>query len=157
MRQSKYNVDSNVEKRTHDGIVFDSAMEMKYYRDVILPGVEDGSIAKFERQKEYELQPKFVHDGKPVRAITYVADFYIEYSDGRSVVIDIKGFADSVARLKRKLFWAKYPDLEYKWLCLSIQDGGWVDWDFVQKARQQRKKAKKAKEIDENENDAGTD
>ncbi len=151
MRQSKYNVGKDAEKRTCDGIVFDSAMEMKYYRDVVLPGLADGTIMKVERQKEYELQPKFRRDGMLVRAITYVADFYIEYSDGTSVVIDIKGFADSVATLKRKLFWAKYPEIDYRWLSLSIQDGGWVEWDDLQKYRRERKKQKlKEKESDNN-------
>ena len=35
--KSKYNVDKDTTKRIYNGIVFDSVLEMKYYRDVILP------------------------------------------------------------------------------------------------------------------------
>lgn len=49
MARSKYNVTDDVSKRTFDGIVFDSEMEMKYYKDVILPAVKSGEIIKFER------------------------------------------------------------------------------------------------------------
>ena len=37
MRKSKFNVEKDIAKRTYDGIVFDSVMEMKYYRDVVCP------------------------------------------------------------------------------------------------------------------------
>ena len=103
--RSKYNVSSDKSKRTCDGIVFDSELEMKYYRDVILPGVECGDIISYELQKKYELQPKFKHENQSVRAIDYVADFFIIYKDGHQEVIDTKGMPDSVAKLKRKLFW----------------------------------------------------
>lgn len=37
MERTKFNVDKDKAKRTCEGIVFDSVMEMKYYRDVVLP------------------------------------------------------------------------------------------------------------------------
>lgn len=37
MERSKFNVDKDKEKRTYDNIVFDSQLEMKYYRDVLCP------------------------------------------------------------------------------------------------------------------------
>ena len=49
--------------------------------------------------------------------IKYIADFFIVYADGREEVIDTKGKADSVALLKRKLFWYHYPTVDYKWIC----------------------------------------
>lgn len=51
------------------------------------------------------LQPKYTHNGKTVLPIIYVADFYMEYADGHIEVVDTKGCPDSVAKLKRKLFW----------------------------------------------------
>ena len=51
--------------------------------------------------------------------------------------------ADSVAKLKRKLFWYVYPDIDYKWVCWSKVDGGWCDYDIVTKNRQNRKKVKR--------------
>lgn len=138
--RSKYNVSSDKSKRTCDGIVFDSELEMKYYRDVILPGVECGDIISYELQKKYELQPKFKHENQSVRAIDYVADFFIIYKDGHQEVIDTKGMPDSVAKLKRKLFWFKYPDITYKWLTYVKKFGGWADYDHVQKQRRLNKK-----------------
>ena len=65
--RSKYNVSSNKERRTFGGIVFDSELEMKYYRDVVQPKVNSGEIVKYELQKKYELQPAFKYNGKLVR------------------------------------------------------------------------------------------
>lgn len=148
-RKSKFNVDTETTKRMFDSIVFDSEMEMRFYRDVILPNAKSGAIDYYELQKRYDLQPAFKHNGIKQQAIRYVADFYIEYSDGKSVVIDIKGHADPVAKLKRKMFWYKYEDVDYRWITYSKIDGGWVDWDYVQEQRKQRRKdrikAKQAK------------
>ena len=53
--RTKYNVGKKTYDRTYDGIVFDSAIEMKYYRDVILPAVKSGDIVHYEMQKKYIL------------------------------------------------------------------------------------------------------
>ena len=143
MARSKYNVDKDTAKRTYNNIVFDSVLEMKYYRDVILPNVESGLIKYYELQKEYELQPKFTHNGKTVLPIKYVADFYVEYTDGHKEVIDTKGLPDSVALLKRKMYWYHYPDVDYKWITYVKKYGGWLDYDTVKKLRSQEKKNKK--------------
>ena len=98
--KTKFNVDKDTSKRTYDGIVFDSVLEMKYYRDVLCPLVKSGDVVKYELQKPYELQPKFIHDNKTVQPIKYVADFFIVYKDGHEEVIDTKGCPDSVAIIK---------------------------------------------------------
>lgn len=141
MERSKFNVDKDKEKRTYNGITFDSCMEMRYYRDVVCPKVESGEIVHYELQKPYELQPKFTHNGKNVLPITYVSDFYIEYSDGRFEVVDIKGCPDSVALLKRKLFWYRYPYIDYKWITYVKKYGGWLDYDYVKKIRKESKRS----------------
>ena len=115
-------------------------MEMKYYRDVILPQMESGDIVDCELQKTYELQPKFKHDEKTVLPIKYVADFVVTYSNGSIEVIDTKGCPDSVALIKRKLFWYVYPNVIYKWICYSKIDGGWCDYEYVKVQRKIRKK-----------------
>ena len=145
MARTKFNVDKNAEQRTMDGIVFDSVLELRYYRDVLLPLIASGDVVEYELQKPYELQPKFVHDGRTVQAIRYVADFYVRYRDGHEEVIDIKGYADATALLKRKLFWYTYPDLDYYWLCYSALDSGWIKYEDLKRARSARKKAKQAK------------
>lgn len=150
--RSKYNVEKDTKKRTCDDIVFDSQMEMRYYRDVILPLSRSGDICAFELQKEYELQPKFVYMGKTVRPITYVADFYVEYKDGHSEVIDIKGCPDSAARLKKKMFEYRYNDTIYRWISYNKKWGGWLDLDVIQRLRKENKK-KQQQEEKENDNE----
>ncbi len=145
IERSKYNVDRDKEKRTCNSIVFDSIMEMKYYRDVILPLSRSGDITHYELQKEYVLQPKFKRDGKLIRPIIYVADFYVEYADGRVEVIDTKGCPDSVAKIKRKMFLYQYPNLIYRWITLVKKYGGWIDYDEVARIRKEAKKNKQSK------------
>lgn len=142
MARTKFNVDAENDKRTYDGIVFDSQMEMKYYRDVVLPLSRSGEIKKFELQKKYVLQPKFTHDGKTVKEISYIADFYIEYRDGRVEVLDTKGYADSTARIKRKMFWYMYPDIDYRWIVYIKKYGGWIDFDECARLRRESKRAR---------------
>lgn len=112
---SKYHVSAR-EDRTYDGIVFDSKAEMEYYREVVLPLAAAGEIVQYALQKSFVLQPGFRHDGKAVRAIIYVCDFYLIYKDGHSEVIDVKGMATPEAKLKRKMFLYKYPEENLLWV-----------------------------------------
>lgn len=143
MARTKFNVNKDTEKRTCDGIVFDSVLEMRYYRDVLRPLVESGDVVEYELQKPYELQPKFIHDGKSVHAITYVADFYMVFRDGTIKVVDTKGCPDSTALLKRKLFWYKYPEIDYQWMAYVEKYGGWNTYEYIKKQRAANKLAKK--------------
>ena len=102
-------------------------MEMRYYMEEIVPKLETGEYTVCEMQKRYILQEKFVNKGRIVRAIEYKADFYIMDKDGHERVIDVKGFATPVALLKRKLFWYKYPELDYVWLKYKNKKQGWVE------------------------------
>lgn len=141
-RQSKFNVGKSKDDRTYEGTVFDSAVEMKYYRDVIMPALNNGEIVRCEKQKSYVLQPSFMHNGKKILPIEYKADFVVVYKNGNEQVVDIKGYANDVAKLKRKLFWYTYPDIEYVWIGYSGIDGGWVTYETIKDGRQQRKKNK---------------
>lgn len=145
MSRTKFNVDKDKDKRTYNGIVFDSILEMRYFRDVILPKVESGEIVDYELQKPYELQPKFIKNGKTVQAIKYVADFVVTYADGRVEIIDTKGMPDSVAKIKRKMFWYLYPDADYKWMSYSAMDSGWNEYEYIQAQRKLRKAQKDSK------------
>ena len=123
---NKYKISAK-EARTYDGIVFDSKAEMQYYRDVVLPGMADGSIIHYQMQKPFELQPSFKHNGKTERAIKYVCDFYLIYKGGETAVIDVKGMATTEAKLKRKLFLYKYPEENLMWVKKTAH--GWVRCD----------------------------
>lgn len=143
--RTKFNVSKDVSTRTFEGVTYDSAMEMKFYRDYVKPMLENGELASCERQVPFVLQESFLYKGKKIREITYVADFVLEYADGRVIVVDVKGMADSVALLKRKLFWFRFPDEEYVWMCYSTKDGGWVTYEQVAERRRNDKKEKKRK------------
>ena len=137
---SKYNVSSDIAKRTWKGIVYDSAVEMKFAREYIEPRLLSGELVKAERQIKYILQPSFKHNDMLIRPINYVADFVITYADGHQVVIDIKGMPDATAKLKRKLFFYHYPDIDYQWISYSKIDGGWITYEALAKARKARKR-----------------
>ena len=142
VHRTKFNVNKDVASRTYKGVTYDSAMEMRYFIEVVEPLVASGMIIYYERQKKYILQERFKHSHQTVLPVTYVADYYIEYSDGHRAVIDIKGMPDDVAKLKRKLFWYKYPDIDYLWLTHNKSHGGWIEYDALQKMKRTEKRAK---------------
>ena len=139
MARSKFNV-GDASTRTYDGIIFASAVEMKYFRDIVLPQYNAGEIIEYELQKEYILQPKFKHEGKTIQPIKYVADFYIKYADGSEQVIDTKGFPDATALMKRKMFWFVFPDVDYRWMSYVKKYGGWIEYEELKKKRRESKK-----------------
>lgn len=51
MARTKFNVDKDKDKRTFAGIVFDSQLEMKYFRDVLCPRVESGDVVHLNYRK----------------------------------------------------------------------------------------------------------
>lgn len=120
---------------------------MRYFRDVLCPKVESGEVTHYELQKVYELQPKYIHNGKTVLPITYVADFFIRYRDGHEEVIDTKGCPDSIAKIKRKMFWYIYPDTNYQWITYVEKWGGWLPYEEVNSLRKKAKLNKKLREV----------
>nr|DAP27788.1 MAG TPA: Endonuclease [Caudoviricetes sp.] len=85
--RTKFNVSKNPADRTYDGVVYDSHAEMMFYRDIVLPGLENGEIVECRKQVPFVLQEAFRRvdkDGKDVavRKIDYVADYELTYSDG---------------------------------------------------------------------------
>lgn len=151
-KRSKYKVDiskAGVKKRTSKDIrtgkeiVFDSLLEQKFYLNYIVPKFKSGEITDYELQRKYNLQKSFKRNGATIRAIDYVSDYwYIE--NGKEYVRDTKGgMVDSAAKIKRKLMWAKYPELDYEWIYYT-ESTGWIIWDEYEKIKRERKKAKKA-------------
>lgn len=106
--------EENVEKKSKyssaktdiDGIRFDSKKEAEFYAELKLRE-KAGEITHLRLQPRYLLQKAFRHEGKQYREIEYIADF--EYIDnGKTVVVDVKGFRTAVYMLKKKLFLYKY-------------------------------------------------
>ena len=101
---SKY----NSKKITIDWITFDSQVEAQFYQE------HKDQIAKVH--PKYELIPSFVKDWVKYRATVLIADFELVNWD----VIDIKWMATETAKLKRKMFNYKYPDVKLHWLCYGL-------------------------------------
>lgn len=111
--------------------------------EVILPKMETGEVVKYERQVEYVLQDKFKYNGKTILPIKYRTDYNVWYKDGTMQAFDCKGNLDSLSLLKRKMVWAKYPEINLTFICRSLKFGGWVEWDELKRLRKEAKKAKK--------------
>ena len=101
----KYNVVSK-ERRTTDGITFDSMAEMRRYLELKMLE-KSGIIEGLELQPKFLLIPKTEKGG---RAVYYRADF--KYTkDGKTVYEDVKGVQTEVYKLKKKLLLWQYPDI----------------------------------------------
>lgn len=110
-KQGRYKVSAK-EKRTVDGIVFDSMLEANHYT-----WFQKNFKGDLQLQPEFLLQPKFRNvEGKVIQPIKYKADFLLGPPrldieaplDELNVVIDSKGHLTEVFRIKAKLFQFKY-------------------------------------------------
>lgn len=77
--------------------------------------------------------------GITIRAIDYISDFDLTFSDGSFVVIDCKGLATADAKIKAKLFKYKYPDIKFYWISYT-KETGWIQYEELQKHRRNKKK-----------------
>ena len=110
MMWQSYNKYGN-HKCTYKGIRFDSKKECQYF--IYLEALEaQGMISELKRQVRFTLQPSFKHQGKTIRAITYVADFTYVDSDGKYHIIDTKGVKTDVYLLKKKIMQFQGHDIE---------------------------------------------
>ena len=101
---SKY----NAKKTIIDGITFASKKEALRYSELKLLQ-KAGIVKNFVCQPVYPLQDGYKRsDGKRIRPINYVGDFFIVYTDGRMELEDVKGVETEVFKIKRKLLEAKY-------------------------------------------------
>ncbi len=103
----KYHV-ADPSRRTMDGILFASKMEMDRYSQLKLLE-KAGEIRDLQLQPRFELQPAFERNGKHYQAITYVGDFaYHDCQTKKRVVEDVKGFSTPVFLIKQRLFHFKH-------------------------------------------------
>lgn len=97
-----------------DGIMFDSKLEARRYRQLVL-------LEKAKEISDLKLQvpyPLRVTDCKYCKAVgykTYIADFVYTEKGGRVVVEDAKGPITSTYRKKRKLMKMIYGIEIYEW------------------------------------------
>jgi len=102
--RTRYRTKYGNRKTVIDGITFDSVKEASRYVELKLLQ-RAGEISDLELQSPFVLQPGFVHEGKKIQPIKYIADFtYL--CDGKPVVEDVKSPAtrkDKVYQLKKKM------------------------------------------------------
>jgi hypothetical protein len=98
----------NAQKTILDGIVFASKREARRY----------GELKILERAKiisGLELQPRFPLKVADKLICIYIGDFsYIDSATGKRVCEDSKGFVNQIYKLKRKLLYALYPDIDHR-------------------------------------------
>lgn len=92
-------------KTDYNGVIYDSKREanfaahLDYLKHTIDPREK---VVDVKRQVPFPVQINNQHICK------YLADFVVTYSDGRTEVIDVKGFKTEVYRLKKKMVEAQY-------------------------------------------------
>ena len=91
-------------KTTVCGRTFDSKREAEVYLE-LLAQKQAGEIVRIGFQPSYTLLAGFTDNrGNKQRPITYTADFFVSYADGRSEVIEVKGVRTRDYLLRKKLF-----------------------------------------------------
>lgn len=125
-----------------DGLVFDSQAEARYYT-YLSDLMQKGVVTAIIPQPRYLLQESFRKNGILFRKIEYVADFAVQYEDGRSEVVDVKGMETTDFKIKRKLFEKKYPELSLKVVKYVKKFGGWVTVEEYKKFKKEEKKVAK--------------
>lgn len=94
----------NAHKTTVCGHTFDSRREAEIYLD-LLSRKQAGEVLRIELQPQYTLLEGFRdNQGNKQRAITYTADFFVTYADGRNEVIEVKGVRTRDYVLRKKMF-----------------------------------------------------
>ena len=94
----------NARKTTVCGHTFDSKREAEIYLD-LLSRKQHGEIIRIGLQPSYTLLEGFRdNQGNKQRPITYTADFFVTYADGRAEVIEVKGVRTRDYQLRKKLF-----------------------------------------------------
>ena len=100
----------NARKTVMCGHTFDSRREAEIYLD-LLSRKQHGEIIRIGLQPSYTLLAGFRdNQGKKQRPITYTADFFVAYADGRNEVIEVKGMRTRDYLLRKKLFLYKMRD-----------------------------------------------
>lgn len=99
-KKNKY----NARKTVMCGHTFDSKREAEIYLD-LLSRKQAGEIVRIGFQPQYTLLEGFRDNtGKKQGPITYTADFFVAYTDGRNEVIEVKGVRTRDYLLRKKMF-----------------------------------------------------
>lgn len=94
-----------------DGKTFDSQLEARRYR-VLVFMQRAGEISGLTLQPKFLLQEGFMHNGKKILPIYYVADFKY-HRNGLMVIEDTKGHRTKDFLLKKKMLLYKYRGINF--------------------------------------------
>ena len=93
----------NNQKKTVDGITFDSTLEARRYT-VLKSRLEAGTISDLRLQPHYTIMDGYKDlSGTYIRPVQYIADFSYINADGKRIVEDTKGVRTEAYAIKRKL------------------------------------------------------
>lgn len=129
----------NSKKVIVDDIEFDSKVESEYYL-YLCKKLRNNEIKDFHTQPSYELTPKFMKNGKLIRAMSYAPDFLIVHLDDSLEAIDVKGFSTQASEMRKKLFDYRYPDIKLTWISYCKKWGGFIEYDELKRLRKLNKK-----------------
>lgn len=90
-------------KIKYNNLIFDSGLELYFYKLL----ESNNLLTYLKLQEPFEIQPSFKYEGKTIRKIEYVSDFYLTDS---KIVIETKGLLEEKAKIKHKMFKFKYHD-----------------------------------------------
>lgn len=88
-------------KTVYNNLKYDSKMEATYAQDLDLR-LYSGELKDIQRQVRISLDVNGYH------ICNYIVDFVLTYADDSVELVEVKGFATEVYRLKRKLLEATY-------------------------------------------------
>jgi hypothetical protein len=108
----KVNKHRNIKTKV-DGIMFASKKEAARYVELKLKQ-DQGLISDLKIQVRFPLLDSFQKGGVEYRGIIYVADFVYVDKDDKTIVEDAKGKETALFKIKKKLFEARYQELELK-------------------------------------------
>ena len=92
-------------KTKYNGITFHSKKEAEYAKllDMLKKASDlENRVVSYAIQVPYDI---YINDQKICR---YLADFKVKYADGRTEVVDVKGFRTPIYKLKKKLVEAQH-------------------------------------------------
>ena len=93
----------STKKVKYNNLTFDSGLELYFYKLL----EKENLLATLKMQEPFEIQPSFKWQGKTIRKMDYVSDFYLT---DKKIVIETKGLLEEKAKIKHKLFKFKFPD-----------------------------------------------
>jgi hypothetical protein len=127
-------------KTMYKNVRYDSKMEAAYAAELDKQ-LKSGTIDKVERQPHYDIlssgETEWVMKYKKV---VYTPDFLVTYQDGRQEAIEVKGKETRDYLVRKKLFYASYPQIPLRVVTYTKRTG-WIELEALKKLRRERRKA----------------